>query len=93
MTDEEMREEFQNVKEDLNRLSQSEEPLTKEEKRLKVVLHQRKDVLHRIKEAKDKDDKMQEIKNTADYTLLKSHGKRHPLLLHILRVRLRGHLL
>jgi hypothetical protein len=93
MTEEELREEFRNVKDELNRLAQSEKPLTKEEKRLKFALEQSKDVLRRIKETKDKEDKMQEVRHTADYNLLKSYGKRHPLLLHILRIKLRGNIL
>jgi len=93
MTDEELRREFENVKDSLASLPHSDEPLTKEERRLKYVLTQREEVLLRIKEAKEKKDETREFKYSTEYALLTSLGEKHPLLLHIGRIKLRGHIL
>jgi len=40
--------------------------------------------------AKEKKDLNQEIKCNMDYALLEEFGEKHPLLLHLGRIRLRG---
>lgn len=93
MTDEELEEEIQNLTESIDKLSKSEDPLTKQEKRRKHILLLKQETLQRIKKAKEKKDLSQEIKCNMDYALLEEYGEKHPLLLHLARIKLRGHIL
>ena len=93
MTDEELQQAMQAVSEGLNKLSDPDEPLTKEEKRRKGVLLSRKYALDGIKEAKEKGDRRREITSTIDYSLLTDMGEKHPFLAHIMRLRVRNNIL
>ncbi len=93
MTDEELQEEIQNLSESIDKLSKSEDPLTKQEKRRQHILLLKKDTLERIKQAKEKKDQSQELKCNIDYALLEEYGEKHPILLHLARMKLRGHIL
>ena len=93
MTDEELQEEIQNLSEAIDKLSKSEDPLTKQEKRRKYILPLKKDTLERIKQAKEKKDQSQELKCNIDYALLEEYGEKHPILLHLARMKLRGQIL
>ena len=64
-----------------------------EEKRRKYILPLKKETLQRIKQAKEKKDRNQELKSNMDYALLEEYGEKHPLLLHLARMKLRGHIL
>ena len=92
MTDEELQEEIQNLNEAMDKLSKSEDPLTKQEKRRKHILPLKRDTLQRMKQAKEKKDQSQEIKCNIDYALLEEYGEKHPILLHLARIKLRGHI-
>ena len=92
MTDEELEQEIQNLSEAIDKLSKSKEPLTKQEKRRKHILPLQKDILQRMQQAKEKKDRNQELKCNMDYALLEEFGEKHPLLLHLARIKLRGHI-
>ena len=92
MTDEELQQKLQNTSESLDKLPDSDKPLSKEERRRKHMLLLKKETLLRIKLAKEKKDLNQEIKCNMDYALLEEFGEKHPLLLHLARVKLRGHI-
>jgi len=92
MTDEELEQEIQNLSEAIDKLSKSEDPLTKQEKRRKRLLLLKKDILQRMKQAREKKDQSQELKCSMDYGLIEEFGERHPLLLHLARIKLRGHI-
>jgi len=93
MTDEELEQEIQDLSEAIDKLSKSKEPLTKQEKRRKYILPLKKDVLQRMQQAREKKDRNQELKCSMDYGLLEEFGDRHPILLHLARIKLRGHIL
>jgi len=90
LTDDELQQELQNISESIDKLSKSDAPLTKQEKRRKHFLLLKKETLLRIKQAKEKSDVNQELKINMDYGLLTSFGERHPLLLHLARIKFRG---
>ncbi len=92
MTDEELEQEIQNLNEAIVKLSKSDDPLTKQEKRRKYVLPLQKEILQRMKKAKEKKDRSQELKCNMDYALLEEFGEKHPLLLHLARIKLGGHI-
>ena len=81
MTDEEITQATEEIAEILDKLHNSEKPLTKEEKRRKRVLSARKQLLRAIKAAKEKNDRSMEIKTGIEYTLVTSLGEKHPVLL------------
>ena len=92
MTDEELEQEILDMSEAMDKLSKSDDPLTKQEKRRKYILPLKKDILQRMKQAREKKDRNQELKCSMDYGLLEEFGERHPLLLHLARIKLRGHI-
>ena len=81
MTDEEIQEATAEISEILDKLHDSEKPLTKDEKRRKRVLFVRKQLLRAIKLAKEKNDRNAEIKMGIEYNLVTSLGEKHPVLL------------
>ena len=93
MTDEELDQASQELNEAIDKLSKSKEPLTKQEKRRKFILPLKKETLQKIKQAKEKKDRNQELKCNMDYALLEEFGEKHPILLHLARIKLRGHIL
>ena len=93
MTDEELEQEILDMSEAMDKLSKSDDPLTKQEKRRKFILPLKRDTLQRMKQAKEKKDRNQELKCNMDYALLEEFGEKHPLLLHLARIKLRGHIL
>jgi len=93
MTDEELDQASQELNEAIDKLSKCKEPLTKQEKRRKFILPLKKETLQKIKQAKEKKDLSQEIKYNMDYALLEEYGERHPILLHLARMKIRGHIL
>ena len=92
MTDEEIQQEIQNLNETIDKFSKSDS-LTKQEKRRQYILPLQKEVLQRMKQAKEKKDQSQELKCNLDYALLEEFGEKHPILLHLARMKLRGHIL
>jgi RPA family protein len=92
MTDEELEQEMQNLSENIDELSKADS-LTKQEKRRQHILELKKETLERIKQAREKKNQSQEVKLSMDYALLEEYGEKHPLLLHLARIKLRGHIL
>ena len=83
MTDEELQRVLKEVSNGINKLSNLDRPLTKEEKKHRGRLSRRKYVLDKIKEAREKNHKDDEVFNTTVYEMLVSWGERHPILLGI----------
>ena len=81
MTDEELEKTMRDVCESLDKLSDPDKPLTKEEKKRKPLLLLKKETLERIKAAKEQGDRSQEIDSGIDYALLTSFGEKHPYLM------------
>ena len=90
-SDEELQQALKEVSDSLDRLSKSEKPLTKGEKKDRGRLSRRKYILERIKEAKEKHQKGEEIYNSAVYDLLVPWGEKHSFLMsimmHLMRIR------
>jgi hypothetical protein len=85
MTDEELETLIREMSEEIDRLENSEKPLTREEKRQKTLLQLQKEALERIKAAQEKGNLSQEVKAGVDYALLKQYGKKHPLLINYIK--------
>jgi len=85
MTNEELEKEFKSVSEEMDKLSNQEEPLAKKEKRRKYILTLQKETLLKIRSARGKDDKNAEFQNIAMYGMLATFGDRHPIWLHLAR--------
>jgi len=80
MTEEQLRELRQEVDGELEKLSSLERSLTGEEKKQQNIYRIRKYVLEKIKEAKDKDQKGDELYNTTYYSMMVPWGEKHPIL-------------
>jgi len=91
MTDEELEQTIQEVSEELDKLYNSDQPLTKAEKRHRQILSLQKQILQEIKEARAKNDTIQERNLAVDYGLLISMGEKHPFLTGFLRTRFKWH--
>ena len=89
MTDEDLQKAMQEVSEGLDNLPKSDDSLSKEERRRKEVLLLKKDTLDKIKVAREKNDKDQELYNTMVYGLLTSMGEKHPYLMSLVKSNLR----
>jgi hypothetical protein len=86
MTNEEVESLIKEVSEKIDRLADDpEKPLTKQEKKRKLVLQLQKETLQRIMAAKEKGSLRQEARASMDYTLLTQYGEKHPLLMHFIR--------
>ncbi len=80
MSEKQLRTSLQEISGELEELSSLERPLTKEEEKHRKRLRFRNYVLDRIKEAKDKDQKSDELYNTTYYQMLVPWGEKHPVL-------------
>ena len=89
MTDEELQQAIQEISESIKNLPESKEPLPREEARKKQVLLSRKEILERIKVAREKNQHGEELYNTMVYGLLSSWGEKHPYLMHLAKANLR----
>ena len=92
MNDEELQQKIQEVSESIDKLSDPAKPLTKKEEKHKRVLLLMKDTLERIKTAREKGDREQEMANMMNYGLLASYGEKHPILAHLVKMKLRANL-
>ena len=81
MTDQELEETIKEISESLEKLFNSEEPLTKDEKRHRRMLQAKKQLLRNIKKARAKNDRDAEVRINIEYTLLTWIGEKHPVLL------------
>ena|GEM_PF-1632846 len=89
VTDEELHQITQKISDELDKLYNSEKPLTKEEKRHRQILSLRKQTLQKIREARQKGDAFQERDLAVAYGLLTSLGEKHPFLATFLRTKFR----
>ena len=89
MTDEDLKKAIQEVSEELDSLPKSDDSLSGEERKSKHVLLLKKETLDKIKVAREKNDKDQELHNIMVYGLLTSWGDKHPYLMSIVRSNLR----
>jgi hypothetical protein len=86
MTDEELATLIQETSQEIEQLPDDpEKPLSKEEKKRKLVLQLKMQVLHKMQTAKEKGNFTQEIKAGVDYVLMCKYGEKHPLLMSLLR--------
>jgi len=87
MTDEELERTIQEVSEELDKLYNSEKPLTKKEKRHRQILPLQKETLLKMKEARARKDTIQEGDLALTYGLLTTMGEKHPFLMSFLRTK------
>ena len=80
MTEEQWKETMKEVTGELEKLSDLERPLTKDEEKHRGKYRIRKYVLDKIKEAGDKNSKSDELYNTTYYQMLVPWGEKHPVL-------------
>lgn len=91
MTDKELQRAIQAVSKSIDKLYNSEKPLTKKEKRHRQILSLQKETLQKIKEARAKNDFMQERALTIDYGLLTTMAEKHPFLMGFLQSKFKWH--
>ena len=89
MTDEELEREIQKLSDSIGEMSDSEKPLSKEERKRQHLLLLKKETLLKVKEAREKKNRKQEFENLAMYGVLTSWGERHPFLLQLMKTRIR----
>ena len=89
MTDAELQKLIQDVCESIDSLPKSDKPLSKEERKRKAVLLLKKDVLGKIKEAREKNEKDNELYNTMVYGLLTTVGEKNLYLASLLKSNIR----
>ena len=91
MMDKELQRVLKEVSADIDRLSNSDRPLTKEEEKYRRRLLKRKYVLDSIKAAKEKNRRDDELFNSTVYEMLVPWGEKHPFLMglvtHLMRVK------
>ena len=80
MTKEQWQEAMAGVSAELEGLTNLERELTDEEKKRRNKFRVRKYVLEKIKEARDKNQKSDELYNTTYYQMLVPWGEKHPIL-------------
>ncbi len=80
MTAEQWQEAMAGVSAELEGLASLERTLTDEEQKRQNRFRIRKYVLDKIKEARDKDSKSDELYNTTYYQMLVPWGEKHPVL-------------
>jgi len=89
MTDEELQKEIQDVCESIDNLPKSDKSLSKEERKCRAVLLLKKELLDKIKDAREKNDKNAELHHSMVYGLLTSWGETHPYLMSLVQSNLR----
>jgi hypothetical protein len=91
MTDEELDETLQALAEQIKQLPEDPAaPLTKDEKKRRVILRAKREALNRMKAARENGNLRQEARASLDYALLVEHGEKNPLLFNFIRARLGG---
>ena len=89
MTDQELQKEIQSVGEGIENLSMPDQSLSKEETKRKNVLLLKKDILEKIMDARENNEKDKELQNAMLYGLLTSWGEKHPYLMALVQSNLR----
>lgn len=91
MNEVELEGEIKTVAEELEKLPVDGKPITREEKKEKILLSMKKDVLLRIKDARESGSKQAEFDNTVYYGVLNSWIGKHTFLRHfVLSTKCRG---
>ena len=86
MTDEELEALIKETSGELDKLADDpEKPLSKDEKKRKLLLQLEGEVLEKIKTAREKKNLHQEIRASVDYALLKQYGKKNPFLMNFFK--------
>lgn len=89
MTEEELDRLTQEISGDIEQLADDpEKPLSRKEKRRKLVLRARRQALEKVKEAKEKGNTNQEVKANLEYTLLTEYAEKNILLYNLMKARL-----
>ncbi len=89
MTDQELQKEIRDVGEGIENLSMPDQSLSKEETKRKNVLLLKKDILEKIMDARENNEKDKELQNAMLYGLLTSWGEKHPYLMALVQSNLR----
>ncbi len=89
MTDEELEQAVREVNEGLKSMPESDKSLSKEDMRHKQVLLLKKDTLEKIKDARENNQKTEELQYAMFYGLLTSWGEKHPYLASLVRANFR----
>ena len=91
MTDEELQKLIKEASSDIDSLSSSPpgKPLPENERRRKEILLIKKEILGKIKEARENNEKDKELDNIIFYGLLTSMGEKHPYLMSLVKSNLR----
>lgn len=90
MTDEELKQTIEELDENLGAFPESEDSLTREEKRRKQVMLLKKETLKKIQEARAKNNINQEMRHAVNYGLLSSLGDKHPIWMYLLSSKFRS---
>ncbi len=85
MTDEELEALIKEVSEQIDKLSDPEKPLSKEERKQKLLLQVEGEALEKIRTAREKGSIQQEIRASIDYALLKQYGKKSLFLMNFFK--------
>ena len=87
MTDEEINELIQELSEEIDKLSDSEKPLTKKEKNHINMVLLKKETLEKLKEAREQGKSQQEFSLTMTYGLLTALGEKYPFLIPFIKAK------
>ena len=89
MTDEEILKTIQELSDDIEKLSDPDKPITKDEKNRKCIMKLKKDTLLKIQEAREKSNSSLEMRHLVNYGLLDSMAEKHPFLTYFLQAKFR----
>jgi hypothetical protein len=92
VTDEELQNTITGIEREIEDLSAADKSPAPSEKKRLYLLMMKKDVLKKIQQAKQSNNIRDETQHSADYGLLCSYGDKHPLLLHLMKIKLRASL-
>jgi len=84
MTDEEVQQAIQEVNKSLDNLPESDDKAPSQQRQ---VLLLKKEVLQKVKEAREEGNKNQEVYNSVYYSLLDTWGEKHPYMVHLMMSR------
>lgn len=90
MTSEELEQAFKEVNDQLDELPKSNVKLTNKQWRLQQRLFKQKDLLEKIRKAKETQNTQHEIILLTQYNVLKDASTRHPIINFIMQLKLRS---
>jgi hypothetical protein len=90
MTSEELEQVFKEVNDQLDELPKSNVKLTNKQWRLQQRLFKQKDLLEKIRKAKETQNTQHEIILLTQYNILKDARTRHPIINFIIQLKLRS---